>query len=97
MDDRLAPALTPEGWADAAKYGVDILRAECGPIGYVKAAEVLALANHALPDSDPRKITRGVVEMMLRAAWDVPDGYSVNVSLANFADALQSYLPPDTA
>lgn len=32
---------------------------------------------------------------MRKAAWNVPDGWSGNPWLADFADALESYLPPE--
>lgn len=67
-------------------------------------AAVIALANHALPDDDPRKITREWVEA-LRAeakrgqyAERVGDnaGFSaIDPALASqIANALESYLPP---
>lgn len=71
-----------------------------------RPAALIALANAALPDSDPRKITLGTVLELRRWAEFVAigmkdSGYKHEVVQANFdqmrdfADALSSYLPPE--
>ena len=71
---------------------------------------IIALANAALPDDDPRKLTRAKVRM-LRVAADVLDALAKDTDvraagverlmaaayLRNHADALESYLPPEGA
>lgn len=72
---------------------------------------LIALANAALPDSDPRKITREDVEVLRSAAEDLEHaceygrwcrwcidhslGLANRVRLKRLADALESYLPPE--
>ena len=62
------------------------------------AAALIALANTALPDSDPRKITREKVEAMRE--W-IPglnnhSGFrELAVLLHHHCNALASYLPPE--
>lgn len=60
-------------------------------------AALIALANAALPDSDPRKITREKIEHMKAIAESIRPTTS-NEShigfLEEFATALESYLPP---
>lgn len=100
MTDRIVPALTPEEWANAdptSLHGFDD-----GGI-YVnmgrtiderdvsgRPAALLALANAALPDDDPRKITREWLNSLRSLAADLPEP-----ELADIANALESYLPPE--
>jgi hypothetical protein len=60
---------------------------------------LIALANAALPDTDPRKITRAMVEDIRHAAAEVatfhPQLDRLAAALDRHADALESYLPPD--
>ena len=86
-ETKIAPALTADdsAWEDNPFDGdppEDIAR-------------MIALANAALPDG-PRKITerwvsamRDAVETMMR------DGHGKSLALAEAADALASYLPPE--
>lgn len=96
---KIEPALTEKEWADAKKYGADNFRVDAGPLSWFEPSEVIALANAALPDTDPRKITRFRVEA-LRAAALALDTAGVNVLHAivvqAMADVLSSYLPPET-
>jgi hypothetical protein len=70
-----------------------------GPIRGPRLASLIALANAALPDSDPRKITRARVDALRFAASslrhecgsDDEDARDVEA----IADALESYLPPE--
>lgn len=81
-----------------------------GPLPPVQIAKLIALANAALPDSDPRKITRERIAA-IRARTDTepcrldhhgycqahgldPEPCPVPV-LRLFAAALESYLPPE--
>lgn len=92
MSEKIEPALSPEEWSEAIRnpiqWGIN------GDEPHITVQQI-AVANAALPSGDPRKITREKVEMMRRAAWNVPDGYSGNLALSEFADALESYLPPE--
>lgn len=61
---------------------------------YVRA--LIAVANAALPDDDPRKITWGMVSDLRQAAARlVRTGDHRGVDLAGHADALASYLQPE--
>lgn len=62
---------------------------------------LIAVANAALPDSDPRKITRAMVVELRKRALGHPLGYGEwsknppDPELTKIADALESYLPPE--
>jgi hypothetical protein len=111
MTDRVEPALSGYEWShvrrggdtlrdaqlDAAIEGVRRLRAEHMPA-------LIALANAALPDSDPRKITREMVAAMRDAAHSAESRHDRSGELVDYetqrqfeqwADALSSYLPPE--
>ena len=110
MTDKIAPALTPEEWDGREPFSTATLFPD-GSIGFDdargvtieldgarKAAIAIALLNFALPDSDPRKITRQKV-------WDLQTWIGPLNSHAGFRDlavvlhhhlkALESYLPPE--
>lgn len=64
-------------------------------------AKIIALANAALPDGDPRKITRAMIERLRLAASTVfeydstsPDVQALAAFVGRHADALEAYLPP---
>ena len=61
-------------------------------------AALMAIANHALPDSDPRKITRADIEPLIRAAGDIrPLGFADDAqALCELYAKLESLLPPET-
>ena len=65
-----------------------------------RAHAAMAVANDALSDDDPRKITREKIEMIRAAANSVADevveGSHRVTDLRAFADALESYLPPES-
>lgn len=78
------------------------------PVSLIPA--VIALANAALPDSDPRKITReriALIRELAELAWLRAKSFKVAEPFATrnadrakddvlqFADALESYLPPE--
>lgn len=101
MTDRIEPALSGEQWSEwrraLEQAGGDVLYTVYNDTVGEDAAEcaqIIAYNNDALPDDDPRKITRALVERMRREAYNVPDGYSPHLWLADIADALESYLQP---
>jgi len=57
----------------------------------------IALANAALPDGDPRKITWAMVDELREWATGFDDPRPGQETLAAIADALGSYLPPREA
>lgn len=69
------------------------------------APRVMALANAALPDDDPRKIRRFHVDLLRRATDELTEGgpgrtvdpneYQLGIAaVLELADVLESYLPP---
>lgn len=104
-DTPIPPALTPEEWAengDPVVDGyidwqtciVDVNSHYSGDGSKRFIPGLIALANAALPDDHPAKITRADVEN-LRAllggdAWAV-----AKADIRRLADALASYLPPE--
>jgi hypothetical protein len=102
MSDLIRPAMLPSEWEMVSGRPLlrDMMAAEALNRGQVSM--VIALANAALPDSDPRKITRKHIAM-LREAGRQRDSLSppyLDITLDDaaellaFADALESYLPP---
>jgi hypothetical protein len=93
MTDRLEPALSEEEWArvhdGTARWAVLDMAPEV-------QRKMIALANAALPDDDPRKITWEMVTV-IREAAHVPqhDGATwEDERVTRIADTLESYLPP---
>jgi hypothetical protein len=105
-DHKIEPALSAEEWqfidaalgdnfwqkkSRAARLDHTIHEATTDGSGEAKPiteyAKVIAAANAALPDSDPRRITRERLEMLRQ--------HSREVDLAEWADALESYLPSE--
>lgn len=108
MTEKIEPALTAEGWrlssaAERPEHALGSLRGLFPSDEYFDAADlpaVIALANAALPDSDPRKITRERVAAIRTAAEGSRRHYNAEPfanALRDFANALESYLPPDKA
>jgi hypothetical protein len=97
MSDAIEPVLSAKEWDDARNRVSELeLRAARGQL-----ESVIALANDELDDNDTRKITRKRIAM-LRAAADIVDRESVTpsddplaIGLEQWADALESYLPPE--
>ena len=58
------------------------------------APDMIAIANHGLPDSDPRKITREWIDLLNRAARGAIRNSADVRALTLVAAALESYLPP---
>lgn len=96
MTDKIKPALTAEEWER-------VRQTPGGAADYDDAvgdspetrAYLIALNNDALPDSDPRKITRADVDnlrgILSGDAWAVAKS-----DIRWLAAALESYLPPET-
>lgn len=103
MTDRIEPVLSASEWALAKHcYGTNeerTLALLCHRDGNWKSKEyqpiLIALANAALPDSDPRKITRETVRAILAARTTYPFGSASHRELIQIAAALASYLPSD--
>lgn len=107
-DQTIHPALTPEEWAklDSPEYRSAILGALCARLKADHTGPMLiAILNAALPDSDPRKITRekiALIHEMYRmgcscgviTADDMTSWDRLQAELPAFAAALESYLPP---
>jgi hypothetical protein len=103
----IPPALTESEWAEVRDSMADpeVTRPDMVLASYMieargngQHAKLIALANAALPDSDPRKITDGE-PVMLRGVADVlaeqhGNAYAIR-RLRMLADALASYLPPE--
>ena len=116
MTDHIEPALAPEQWAsnladvfdgyvDLDMGTIDIRLG--GPAGLRdmsrELAALIAVCNAALPDDDPRKITRTHV-LALRVLSDfvarIPgiigaDAVKSYGYARQLADVLESYLPPE--
>lgn len=103
-DTPIEPALTPEEWASVEgekrertttrHYEVDAILENHDP------AKFIAVYNAALPDSDPRKITREWVETLrdiaeLNLKKRTRLDRLAGPCLESIANALESYLPPE--
>ena len=105
MTPEIEPATSAEDWAvhiEAARDAGLSLQAYLWA-GQAYPARTIALANAALPDSDPRKITRHHVERLRMVAATLHMRESgmagpmtiVSNELNEIAEALESYLPPE--
>lgn len=105
MTEKIEPVLSRDEWARVAKDSVRVTLAfpaeapdetdERLMITAEWAPDLIALANHGLPDSDPRKFTRAWIDLLNRAAnVGGADGADQH-ALKALANALESYLPPD--
>jgi hypothetical protein len=110
MTEHIEPALPPEDWAMHAESAADenVALQEYLSWHTVRPVQSIALANAALPDTDPRKITREMVEAMRYAAYMLMEVSREAADDEEFAklhtnadrlfagaDALASYLPPE--
>ncbi len=86
---KVEPALTAEEWERSRVRSTDYMIEDAS--GGCEYAKVIALANAALPDTDPHKITAKMVET-LRNMWYVDQ--EGEMLLNRIADVLESYLPP---
>jgi hypothetical protein len=105
MTERIEPALTAEEWASIqAGNGIPYMT-RCSVVDDLRGLDdgdthaAIAYANHLLPDSDPRKITREMVDDLRMAASGLRHEYgSVDedaASVDRVSDVLESYLPPE--
>jgi hypothetical protein len=125
MSGKIEPALTAGQWGPmpprVANYTLSNgaivhlgpreigIQDNWGEAAAAPLAAVIALANHALPDSDPRKITRTQINALRFAAVALREkgekmlaaGISPGIedeqafTVDKLADALESYLPPE--
>lgn len=105
MTDRIEPALPAQTWFNeqetARLDGWTLQQSLASRYEYERPAEKIALANAALPDSDPRKITWAMVQMIRTLAEEHQDDGDYDEMVAHIAagnaiaDALASYLPPE--
>jgi hypothetical protein len=108
MMDKIEPALSAEEWttphatresgyAAAEPEGLVLAKMPGAYLGHhVDAWDIptlIALANHALPDSDPRKITRELLARIREIVSQSDIAYTSD-DVDAFVDALESYLPP---
>jgi hypothetical protein len=104
-EEKIKPALSPFQWSSVKRDGevwsvtpAAQMAGEAGSVPRVTRATAplyIALANHALLDTDPRKITRGMVNALRDTASDHQWDVDLNTFLNAIADALDSYLPPE--
>jgi hypothetical protein len=111
MPIEIAPALKPEEWKDrrCGAVSVDHVDGEThvvvtdpdGEIVSVSGPEevfaLLALANDALPDGDPRKITHAKVRVLVKFASEIRGGHSSEDwdALRQLTQTLNALLAPD--
>ena len=99
-DQKIQPALTAEEFDDFQSALNDGATAAGAVIFYAERyewAKVIFCANHALPDDDPRKITRADVECLKLAAgeWEHVDHRAASYSsLPIIIAKLNALLPP---
>ena len=111
---KIAPALTALEWEEALAWPhglLDYLVKPGDAIGYGKdkpedLRALIALANAALPDDDPRKITREKIATLREMVGYAAGAYTSSgesedlkadeAFLSPFLDALESYLPPES-
>ena len=102
MSEKIEPALTPELVAIVSRRYVQ--QHELYRAGFEERllphddAVAIAVLNHRLADSDPRKITREKVNRLraiAEAIRDVHGNWDAKAFLEETADTLESYLPPE--
>lgn len=102
-ETKIEPALSAEEWATSRIPG-GVAAGEW--ITPEQAPGYIALLNDALPDDDPRKITREKIDKLREMVSYAAGAYTFSAEseelkadeamLAPFLDALASYLPPET-
>ena len=116
MTEKIEPALSAKEFATLGPNGVGhpIMPSSLGDLdglGVEDLPKAIAIANHLLPDSDPRKITREWVRAIRNAVTALPERRddtewitSAQVQATSevhravldlIADALESFLPPE--
>jgi hypothetical protein len=96
--------LSRSGYQLTAESTVKIQVGDHEDFGRTEIPGLIALANAALPDSDPRKITREKIKALragaesLEADYDCGGNHEALVtSVKELVAALESYLPPEGA
>jgi hypothetical protein len=95
-DPDVVVLFSSDGWVTAKSIRADAYRDGALNVKVAdRPAAVIALLNAALPDSDPRKITR---ERLARLHYFVENETTNDPGddALQFLDALASYLPPET-
>ena len=91
MSEKIEPAVSAKIWEEVASspWPIDSYIGDTPDV----CAYLVALNNHALPDSDPRKITREDVELVEYAAagQDMKEDFDAVMA---FAAKLRALLPP---
>lgn len=105
MPEKIEPVLSRDEWERVVKDDVRVILAfpaegadmpdERIMLTTEWAPDLIALANHGLPDSDPRKITREWIDLLNRAATNGNEDGADARALKSLAEALESYLPPE--
>lgn len=107
----IAPALEPEEWKHrrCGAVSIDYVDGETHVVvtdpdgeivsvsGPAEVFALMALANEALPDGDPRKFTREKARILLAVAGDSWAGHRSaqhREALASLAATLEALLPP---
>jgi hypothetical protein len=99
----IPPALDAEEWTEVeplteSGYSDDLYQLVSRGIKVSDLTKIIALANHYLPDDDPRKITWAMVDIIREAGkWIGREGnpyIGFAKNLPRYADVLASYLPP---
>lgn len=96
----ITPALSEEQWARSADGVEEFVWngrtfSNAGMADDEAARTVAALANAALPDDDPRKITRADVENLKQIVWELKQG--VRDEPPNNPDRVGKYARGDAA
>jgi hypothetical protein len=102
VTDEIEPVMNDDGWKE---FWRDVSAARASGASPVlvghdgdprtQLPQIIARANALLPDADPRKITH-VLIARLRVTAEHAGGPGAGPTwLADLADALESYLPPE--
>lgn len=99
-EQRIEPALNAEQWQSVkADHATALTMTLIAGGNFPEWGKLVAIANDALADDDPRKFTREWVDVLRTAAVSLdPNFYAgerVEQRVQAFADALASYLPPE--
>jgi hypothetical protein len=98
MPEKIEPALSKMQWAELIDDIADGSPARMYLFERLEDAGAVALGNFLLPDSDSRKITREKIDLLRMARIEESEGLDdleATAALQAFADALESYLPPE--
>jgi hypothetical protein len=99
----IPPTLTSEQWQSlhakhSSEYSSSAFSAAVAGVRAtlpVELPQIIAVANHQLPDDDPRKITWAMVDDLRAWSAAVGDRWRSDTTVIDqTAEALASYLPP---